>query len=576
MNTHRSSNDANLPAPLPLRVVPSHDEDLLSLLRSTAAGMGYPDYRWLLRPEGRGWDIKDTDLPLLSAKHDYQILEHLLLLSEEQVYSYTLHRFAAPLAQAHGQPLSAEAQHNPSSLLWLSSKLQEAYFLPLHTIRVCPICLQEQEAYDRLFWRLHLILYCPYHRVRLLEKCPSCEAPIASNRQVASSCPRCQQAYGMVDPTPLSSTNPFSIGERLLLKDLGFALQEDVLANRALTTSLLSRLLDSSYLSFLHTLTSGLNARFSLQELALLIKILGASSDEDLTQHQDLLQQQKVASFLLFHWLFLEWPSHFFTFLEVWYSLSTPPFMGQEPVPVLSSSHSLFHEPNKPDIEGWLQEAYQAFHRQFRPDPRRADHLRETMNRLAQADDLPRKADEPWRRASSKQGLRVYIPPRSLTPTPPLPWESLGSVLSCAARKMNHPYPGLLLYDPPFSPGSSLFSPQSEVRLPPEAGDTMLAYLLQIPREHIAHLTGSSLITALGLPPYNLSRFWVQLTDPDLRFWLHPFMTATTRVCPYCIREQPGYDRLYWSMQGVQSCPRHNVRLPERCPACLKPIPDHL
>ncbi len=101
----------------------------------------------------------------------------------------------------------------------------------------------------------------------------------------------------------------------------------------------------------------------------------------------------------------------------------------------------------------------------------------------------------------------------------------------------------------------------------------MLAYLLQIPREHIAHLTGSSLITALGLPSYNLSRFWVQLTDPDLRSWLHPFMTVTTRVCPYCIREQPGYDRLYWSMHGVQSCPRHNVRLLEKCPACLKPIP---
>lgn len=105
--------------------------------------MGYPDYRWLLRPEGKGWDIKDTDLPILSGKHDYQILEHLLLLSEEQVYSHTLHRFAAPLAQAHGQPLSAGAQHNPPSLIWLSSKLQESYFLPIHTIRICPICLQD-------------------------------------------------------------------------------------------------------------------------------------------------------------------------------------------------------------------------------------------------------------------------------------------------------------------------------------------------------------------------------------------------------------------------------------------------
>lgn len=120
MNTGNAAS-VRLPSPLPRRAVPSPDEDLLSLLRRTATRMGYPDYRWLLRPEGRGWDIKDTDLPLLSAKHDYQILEHLLLLSEEQVYSHTLHRFAAPLAQAHGQPLSAGAQHNPPSLLWLSS-----------------------------------------------------------------------------------------------------------------------------------------------------------------------------------------------------------------------------------------------------------------------------------------------------------------------------------------------------------------------------------------------------------------------------------------------------------------------
>jgi hypothetical protein len=50
MNTHRIVNDADLPAPLPLRVPPCNDEDLLSVLRRSAARMGYPDVRWLLRP----------------------------------------------------------------------------------------------------------------------------------------------------------------------------------------------------------------------------------------------------------------------------------------------------------------------------------------------------------------------------------------------------------------------------------------------------------------------------------------------------------------------------------------------
>jgi len=37
MNTHRIVNDTDLPAPLPLRVVPYHDEDLLSVLRRSAS-----------------------------------------------------------------------------------------------------------------------------------------------------------------------------------------------------------------------------------------------------------------------------------------------------------------------------------------------------------------------------------------------------------------------------------------------------------------------------------------------------------------------------------------------------------
>jgi hypothetical protein len=75
MNTGNAAS-VHLPSPLPRRAVPNPDEDLLSLLRRTAARMGYPDYRWLLRPEGKGWDIKDTGLPILSGKYDYQILEH--------------------------------------------------------------------------------------------------------------------------------------------------------------------------------------------------------------------------------------------------------------------------------------------------------------------------------------------------------------------------------------------------------------------------------------------------------------------------------------------------------------------
>jgi TniQ len=138
MNTDRILNDAELPSPLPQRVVPYPDEDLLSLLRRSASRMGYPDLRWLLRPERNTWNIKDTEIPLLSAKKDYEVLEHLLMLSEEELYSHTLHRFASLLVTNH-------------------------------TTRVCPYCVQDQHGYDRLYWSLHGVQACPYHHVRLLD-----------------------------------------------------------------------------------------------------------------------------------------------------------------------------------------------------------------------------------------------------------------------------------------------------------------------------------------------------------------------------------------------------------------------
>ncbi len=101
----------------------------------------------------------------------------------------------------------------------------------------------------------------------------------------------------------------------------------------------------------------------------------------------------------------------------------------------------------------------------------------------------------------------------------------------------------------------------------------MLAYLLQIPKGDVSRLTGSSLIASLGLPPYTVSRYRVILTEPDLRYWFHPYPTHATRLCPYCVRDRQGYDRVYWNLRGVLCCPRHKVRLLERCPACLKDIP---
>jgi hypothetical protein len=66
MNRPTSNSTTDTPLPLPRRAKPYPDEDLLSIIRRSASHMGYEDLRWLLRPEGDRWDIKEKEVPLLS------------------------------------------------------------------------------------------------------------------------------------------------------------------------------------------------------------------------------------------------------------------------------------------------------------------------------------------------------------------------------------------------------------------------------------------------------------------------------------------------------------------------------
>ena len=570
------SNESVLP--LPLRTPPSPDEDLLSVLRRCASRMGYPDVRWLLRPTEGNWSLEETDVPLLSAKRHYRVLGRLLQLSQEELFSHTLHRFA-PLLE-NGESLQQYPEQDSASTLLpqLSLRSREAHFLPIRSIRVCPVCLREPNCYDRLCWRMQLIVYCPQHRVRLLEKCPSCGTPIAAGRPSSYSCPRCQQGdYRAVDAVPLSPDNPLYLGERLLLEALAIELPTDGTAIRSLAGSPLSTLSDASYLALLKTVSSGLEAIFSDRELFLLIHMLCALPPEELTQLQGLLLEKKTAVFLLFHWVFLEWPSHFFTFLEVWYSLSTPPYMGQEPVRVLLSSDSLFQTPNKPDVDVWLHQAYQQFRREFRPNPERIDHLRSKANRLARSAYFSKEGDNTEPKTTRRYERQIYISPRFQTPTPPFPWESLGSVLSRAAKKVSYPYPEQLFFRPLFTPGSLDEYSRGEPRLPGEASDRILAYFLQVPEEDVPQYASPSLIASLRLPHYSVFSRQFELTEQDLLLlsWLRPPWRQRTdsRVCLYCAADREGYERGYWNLRGVLCCPLHQVRLLERCPVCLRKIP---
>jgi TniQ len=566
MNTHLNYSSLDSILPLPRRVVPYPDEDLLSIIRRSASRMGYEDLRWLLRPEGGRWDIKDTELPLLSSKQEgYHVLQRLLPLPEGQLSKYTLHRFAPLLEEVHyanprGSSSSPQQAHTSAHLALLSSESQKNYFLPIRFLRVCPLCLQEQECYDRLYWRMQLILYCPHHRILLQEKCPACEAPISALRQSPYSCLSCRQAdYRTLISMPIASEHPFYLGELLLLKALDFPIAENTQSITYLARSPLSPLSGVSYIGLLRTITSQLERFFSLRELVLLTMMLQAAPAEDLLLQRVLLSPKRVVAFLLFHWLFLEWPIHFFAFLDVWYSITTPPYMGEESECVRALSRSLFCDPRFRDSCVWLHQAYLHYHQKFRYDPIRIDQLRENVNQLAQfvhqqqkeVSALPREKE---RDSAAEHEPPLFVPPRLLASTHPYPWESLTSALSRAAKNMNHPCPERLLERPPFTPCTFGSFSSGEPRLPNEVDDPTLAHLLQIPEKHLQYLSCSYLITSLKLPPYDLSRQWVELPEPELRSWLLPFMmNRTTKVCPYCVREPGGYDRLYWNLHGVLS-----------------------
>lgn len=562
--------------PLPQRAAPLPDEDLLSILRRNATKMGYPKLGWLLQPEGNQWHIREKDVPLSLTQLEYHILEELLLLPQEAVKSHTLSHYVDRLGQALGPQQYAALNKSASHPVGISLLSQKIFFLPIQTIRICPVCLLEQKSYDRLYWRLQLILYCPLHRVPLLGKCPSCGMPIAANRPLTRICQRCQHEYREIAQPRLSSTNFYSLSERFLLRALGAKIQEDIPAGEAIAQSPISSLSSDSYLYFLHEMTSHLTRLFSLQEFTLLVRYLGASSDDDLPiiQYQNPPQQHSILAFLLFHWLFLEWPSHFFTFLETWYSITTPPFMGREPVKVLHTTDPLFQTPIDPDIDHWLHQAYQTFHRQFRPDPKETDYVRDTMNKLAQSLHLQQKDDAHERGTKRGDERGLFIPPRFLTPTPPFAWESLGSVLLRAAKKVNHPLPEQLLFRPPYTQGSLEEYSRGEPRVPDEASDLILAYFLQIPEEDVPQSVHPALIAPLHLPRSNFFERQFILTEYTLISWLRPYWRRTTRVCLYCVGDEREFDRAFWNVQGVLCCPRHHVRLLERCPSCLRTIPS--
>ena len=51
-----------------------------------------------------------------------------------------------------------------------------------HSLQACTECLKEPVPYFRRSWRLALHVVCPFHGIRLIDRCPGCGEPLAIHR----------------------------------------------------------------------------------------------------------------------------------------------------------------------------------------------------------------------------------------------------------------------------------------------------------------------------------------------------------------------------------------------------------
>lgn len=319
-------------APLPKRVQPHQWEDLGSFLVRTAKEMGYETPRWLLQPETSSHRITIRELATLSSQADYDFLSQLLLVPETRLYQMTIHRFSPLLERYSDEGKRAsmqrqQQQHLSTPYQWRSVNRQLFYrdlggfFLSnSSTIRICPLCAQAPEAYDRIYWRIRPLLTCPIHNVLLQTSCPSCLKKWPSLRFSGARCPSCLQPIHQ-DPKDIQTQNHpafFSIlqGDSLLLQMFGYEQGPSDRIDVSRAQDLRAFLPAEEFLRLFHVHCTKISP-FSKEALS---TFLPSSFYELLTLLEnttDSMRKRKLAlQSAITHWLFLGGEAHYFAFLD--------------------------------------------------------------------------------------------------------------------------------------------------------------------------------------------------------------------------------------------------------------------
>ena len=551
--------------PLPRRSFPYPWEDLASLICRVARRMGYEDPHWILSPQRSAHRISPMHLPLLCWREEYQLLQRQLQLDESLLYRLTAHPFAPILYPEQAKTPEIPQRFTRISFPLLSTTAFRQYFLDEPLIKVCPTCLNgpEEHVYDRLYWRLKDVLFCPVHRSPLRQQCPHCGRKIPAIRLDPFRCPSCQSGdYRQPVAGPLAEEHAMYLGTLFFLWALGVHIEEFRLPLEQTHSPLLD-LEPKHYISLLMLSLPSLLRGFSHEELLILSVASKVLSLEEVQTYAAYITGTEAIAFAFFHALFLDWPKRFYSTLDLLYHISPPRFVGEREVEAPWFCRSI----SESEICPWLQHAYQEHTRQFCENQQKTQQIHTSIEELSV--QLGVRDRRPFHLRQQDLQKEVQALALSCPQTVPFPWEDLASVLRRASRRMGYAHPSKLLpgerTEPPFREADLLFiSIPNELRL--------FASILHLDEEVIYRLTAHRFASSFREPRRFVTAGENLILDVNSAILFFPD-ASSTKVCPRCLDEEVEYDRLYWRIQGVFACPQHRVLLVERCPSCKKKMP---
>jgi hypothetical protein len=559
------SNSLQDLVPLPQRAIPQPWEDLASVLSRAARKMGYPHPKWIIQAASIEHRIEPEALPLLSASADYQMLGKLLRLDKEKLVALTLHRFAPRLQKPN---FSVPLTDQTSGRHMTYSRFLDDPYLFSHTkkntISVCPHCLDEPDAYDRLYWRISPLFSCPRHRVFLRRVCPACQAPIPALRPYPYRCPSCRSGdyRSFAVPVP-GNVCWLEASQTILLDQLGVERSEQGEAFIPGGFSLLQQLPSQDYLELVSTLSYLLlshgQAVFSFLSRTLPLAII---------------IPQRVANYhLLLHYMLAYWPTHFWIVLELIQralQYDSSPFENARQ----------FLQPWNEVLERgdyWREEVYRE---------RTIELVDQFVTIVGEYFKYYRwrgwHLDHPYGEEIAQEGSILadqLKQPMSAEMVKPYPWEDLTSVLRRVAINMSYQHPGWMLITRD-TPRQKVHAPNL-LLLHHDADYLVLERQLGLDEvtlyQHTLH-RWREILLPLDAPqsadvPHTTTHDTVRhyFTQAQAEDFCLPL--EYTRVCPACLDEVEAYDRLFWRLHTVLLCPRHTLFLVDRCPDCFAPIP---